>query len=140
MSRINSGRVLLGGLTAGLVLCVGEFILSKPLLGGMWSAVTEAHNLPPVGLGRIPVFVLLNLVLGIVLIDLYAAIRPRYGAGPKTALRAGLILWFLVWFYGYTVGAVMGVWPTQMAVIAAAWGLFEVPLAALAGASVYKEE
>ena len=92
MSRINSSRVVLGGLTAGLVLCAGEFILSKPLLGGMWSAVTEARNLPPVGLGRIPVFVLMNLVLGIVLVYLYAAIRPRYGAGPKTALRAGLLV------------------------------------------------
>ena len=26
---------------------------------------------------------------------LYAAIRPRYGAGPKTALCAGLFVWFL---------------------------------------------
>lgn len=140
MSGINKGRVLLGGMLSGLVLSVGEFLLSKPVLGGMWSAVFEARNLPPVCLSQVPVFILMNLVLGIALVCLYASIRPRYGAGPKTAVHAGLIVWFLVWLFGYATGLVMGLWPFRLALIATVWGLIEVPLAALAGAWVYREE
>ena len=33
--------------------------------------------------------------LGIAAVWLYAAIRPRYGAGPRTAVIAGLAVWVM---------------------------------------------
>jgi hypothetical protein len=31
-----------------------------------------------------------GVIVGIALIQLYAAIRPRFGAGPATAVKAGI--------------------------------------------------
>ncbi len=140
MNGINKVRVLAGGLVAGLVLSAGEFMLSKPVLGKVWTEVLLNHNLPRVTMGRVGIFFALNLILGLVTVCLYASLRPRYGAGPKTAIRAGLIVWLLVWVYGYGMGWLMWLFPTGMTVTAILWGLVEVPLAALAGAWVYKEE
>jgi hypothetical protein len=33
-----------------------------------------------------------GVIVGIALIQLYAAIRPRFGAGPATAVKAGILL------------------------------------------------
>ena len=140
MNGINKPRVLIGGIISGLILAVGEFLLSKPVLGERWATVLLGHNLPQVTMSRVGIFIGLNLLLGLALVCLYASIRPRYGAGPKTALRAGLLVWFLVWLYGYGMGWLMGLFPCGMAATAVVWGLVEVPLAALAGASLYKEK
>jgi len=140
MNGINKVRVLGGGLISGLILAAGEFLLSKPVLGKVWTEVLLNHNLPRVTMGRVGIFFGLNLLLGLVTVCLYTSLRPRYGAGPKTAIRAGLIVWLLVWVYGYGMGWLMWLFPTGMAVTAILWGLVEVPLAALAGASLYKEE
>lgn len=140
MGKINIGRMMLGGLLAGLVLNVGEFLLNEPILGKEWAAAMEALNRPPISGSAIGWFVVLSFVLGIAIVWLYAAIRPRYGAGPKTAICAGLAVWFFVWLWGFGGSIVMGLYPTKLVVITVVWGLFEVPLAALAGAWLYKEE
>ena len=140
MEKINIGRVMLGGLLAGLVLNVGEFLLNEPILGKQWAAAMEALNRPPISGGAIGWFVVMSFVLGITMVWLYAAIRPRYGAGPKTAICAGLTVWFFIWLWGFGGTVVMGLYPTKLVVITVVWGLFEVPLASLAGAWLYKEE
>ncbi len=33
MGKINMARVILGGLLAGLIINVGEFVLNEPILG-----------------------------------------------------------------------------------------------------------
>jgi hypothetical protein len=43
----------------------------------------------------IPLFVILDFIYGIVLVYLYAAIRPRFGAGPSTAVQAGILMWLI---------------------------------------------
>ena len=48
-------------------------------------------------------FTVWGFLVGILAIWLYAAIRPRYGAGSKTALYAGAAVWGL----GYLLGSVM---------------------------------
>ena len=140
MSRINMAKVIQGGLWAGLIMIIGEYFLSYWVLGPHWKMVLESHNMPPMAPAVIGLFVVMLLVLGIVMIWLYAAISPRYGLGHRTALRAGLLVWFTVWFWGYTVPTVMGLLPAGIAVIAINWGFVEVLLAALAGAWLYKDK
>lgn len=140
MAKINMGRVILGGLLAGLVLNIGEFLLNEPILGKQWAAAMEALNRPPISGSAIGWYVVISFVLGIAMVWLYAAIRPRYGAGPKTALCTGLAVWFFMWLLGFGTSIVMGLYPTKLVLITVVWGLFEVPIAALAGAWLYKEE
>ncbi len=140
MGNINLTRVLLGGLLAGVVINVGEGILNELILRGDWEAAMQALQLPMVG-GVIQgvLFIVLGFVLGIVAVCIYASIRPRFGAGVKTAVIAGLTVWVLI-YIGFGFPFLAGVFPTKLFWISAVWGLVEVPLATVAGAWVYKED
>ncbi len=83
MSRINMARVLLGGLAAGLLINIGEYLLHDVVLAEEIRATMAGFNLPAPGGGAIAVFVFLGFGVGITAVWLYAAIRPRYGDGPR---------------------------------------------------------
>lgn len=139
MAQINMKGVVVGGLLAGLIINISEFILNMPVLGADMEAAMSALNLPPVGGGAIGVFVVGGFVMGLVLVWLYAAIRPRLGPGPKTAIVAGVVVWFLAYFWPSLGMGVMGFFPARLLTIAVVWELAEVILAALAGGWFYKE-
>ena len=140
MGKINYGRVVLGGLLAGVVLNVLEFVLNVPILGDRWTAAMEALNLTgPEGAGVTIAYVIWSFLLGIALVWFYAAIRPRFGPGPKTAICTGLAVWFVVWFLAFGGTVISGMFPTSLVVIVLIWEFFEVPIATLAGAWLYQE-
>jgi hypothetical protein len=139
MSQINVGRVLVGGLVAGLVINVSEYILNMVVLQTDMNAAMARLSLPPFGNQAIAVFVVLGFVLGIAAIWLYAAIRPRFSAGPKTALFAGATVWFFAYLYPGIGMMAMGLFTTRLMVISLAWGLGELLVASLIGAAPYKE-
>jgi len=139
MSRINMRRVILGGIAAGVVINVGESILNLVVLGADMEAAMARLNLPPIGGQAIGVFVFMGFVVGILTTWLYAAIRPRFGPGPKTAMCAGAIAWFFAYFYSGLGMVVMGMFTARLMTIAVAWGLVEILVAAVVGAALYKE-
>lgn len=139
MSQINIGGVLKGGLVAGLIMNVGEFILNVPIAGAQMDAEFAARNLPPVAGSQIAVFVGLTLLLGFMTVWLYAAIRPRFGAGPKTAIGAGLVVWALSYLYmGLTMG-VLGINSMGIVVLGIVWTAIEMIVASAIGAYLYTE-
>lgn len=111
MASINTGKVIVGGLAAGVVMNVIDFVSNMYILGDRMKADMDALN--PVlwtnmnDMSRMPAFLAVDFVLGIVLVWLYAAIRPRFGAGAGTAMKAGLSLWLVgtaIFFYLTTAG------------------------------------
>jgi hypothetical protein len=85
-------------------------------------------------------FNVLGLVTGIVTIWVYAGIRPRYGAGAKTAARAGLAVWVVgILVPNASFMCVTGLFSHHLALMTTAGGLGEILLAAIAGAALYKE-
>ena len=132
-------RVVLGGIAAGVVINVGESILNLVVLGADMEAAMARLNLPPIGGQAIGVFVFMGFVVGILTTWLYAAIRPRFGPGPKTAMCAGAIAWFFAYFYSGLGMVVMGMFTARLMTIAVAWGLVEILVAAVVGAALYKE-
>jgi hypothetical protein len=141
MGKINLGRVVLGGLLAGVVLNVFEFVLYEPILGEQWRAAMESlGRTMPTGAGTIIGYVIWSFLLGIALVWFYAAMRPRFGPGPKTAVLTGLAVWFVVWFLGFGGTLLSGMFPGNLVVVTLIWEFFEVPIATLAGAWLYKEE
>ena len=139
MGGINIGRVILGGLLAGLVLNVGEFVLNEVVLAAQWEAYMAEAGLPEFGAGQAAVFIVVTFLFGIVLVWVYAAIRPRFGPGPKAAVIAGLTLWSIGWLLFGVSFAASGLFPVGLSLAPIPWGLVEVPLAALAGAWLYRE-
>lgn len=139
MGRINTSRVILGGLVAGLLINIGEFLLNDVVLGEQMRAALAGFNLPEPGGGAIAVFLLFGFGLGLTAVWLYAAIRPRYGAGPRTALCAALVVWFLACAYPGVLLVALGFFSTGDTGVALVWELVEVPLATLVGAWLYQE-
>jgi hypothetical protein len=140
MRGINVARVVVGGLVAGLVINVGEFVFNGVLFAADMEAAIARLNLPPVGGGAMAVFTLLGFVLGIATVWLYAAIRPRFGAGANTALCAGATAWFFAYFYPSIGFGVMGLFPARLLAFGLVWSLGEMLAAAVAGAWLYQEE
>ena len=126
MGGINMGRVLLGGLLAGLVINIGEYVLNELLLAEQWAVVSEALNLPPHEGSTIVWFIIWGFVIGIAMIWLYAAIRPRCGAGAKTTMCAGLCVWFFTWVMGFGSMAIVGIFPLGFVLKTLIWGIIEI--------------
>ena len=87
---------------------------------------------------EVPGSISLDLVVGIVLMWMYAAIQPRFSAGFRTAVRAGLVAWLLV---ALLCAAFMfqGVMPLGIMNITILVLLVEYPLAVVLGAKLYMD-
>jgi hypothetical protein len=138
MKGINFGRVILGGLLAGVVVNISEFVLNNVVLKSQMEEGMKAlgRTVPQSG-GAIAVWTVLGFAIGIVSVWLYAAIRPRYGAGPATAARAGLCVWFFGSLVCMIVVTNMGLFPFDW--LSAVWTLVQAIVATILGAWVYKE-
>ncbi len=139
MGRINWGRVVWGGLLAGLVLNVVDAIVYGKWLAPDYAAAMQALGKPGSMSSLIPLFVVLDFVYGISLLWVYAAIRPRFGAGPKTAVIAGVALWFFVILLHAVGEAPMGLFPSRLYTIGVIVGLVQYAVAGWAGARIYTE-
>ena len=138
MGKINVGRVILGGLLAGLVMTVSEYILNTYVTADETSAIMQRLGLPQIGTEQIIGFVVLTFVVGIVLIWLYAAVRPRFGAGIKTAIIAAVALWVIA-MISATGDVIVGITTADSLIVPGIWTLVETIVAAIAGGWVYQE-
>ena len=138
MGKINVARVILGGLVAGLIINISETVLNLYVVAEESSAIMERMGLPPIGTHQIVWFIALTFLLGIVLIFLYAGLRPRFGAGVKTAVIAAVAVW-IVAVMGPIADTILGITPPNLLVLAGAWSLVETVVAAIVGAWLYQE-
>ena len=139
---MNTSRIVIGGVVAGLIMNIGEAGLHAGVLGDDTTQLYKALNVPPPNPGaNLPVLIGVAFLLGFISVWLYAAIRPRFGPGPKTAIIAGLVVWALshLWSGVYLGNGYAGIIPGKLAWIPVIWGLFEATIATLAGAALYKE-
>ena len=141
MTKTNLGRIVLGGIVAGIVLDILGYIVDGILLAPQWTAgMTALGKSGEFTLNQIVSLNLLGLANGIFAIWLYAAIRPRYSPGPKAAISAGLALWVAgVLLPNLAFMGVNGLFATNLTILTTAAGIVECVIAALAGAAVYKE-
>ncbi len=140
MSEIGVGRVLAGGLIAGVLLALGEMVLNQVVLAGEWAALAAGQTVVTFTIWHSVLMIGVLFMFGIVLIWIYAAIRPRFGPGPKTAIIAGLTLWAIGWGLMGVSLSLSGMITPRIAMLSAIWGIVEVPVAALAGAWIYRDK
>lgn len=138
MGKINLQRVILGGLVAGLVLNVFDFVMYGVVLRADMEAALQAIGKTMEG-QPIWLYVVLDFLFGIWLVWLYAMIRPRYGPGPRTAITAGLFVWVGLGLLHAISEAPMGIMSTRLWAIVVVVYLVAAPLAAVAGAKFYQE-
>jgi hypothetical protein len=140
MERINLGRVVLGGIVAGIVLNIFGYLVDGVILAPRWAAAMQALGKADFTTNQILAFNIVGLANGIFAVWLYAAIRPRYGAGPKTALLAGIAVWVVgVLLPNAALMGVTGLFPLNLTATSTLAGIVGCAAAILAGAAVYKE-
>jgi len=139
MAKLNFARVLLGGLVAGVILTIGEFLINEVILAKQMEEIFGRMNTAPPGTSFIIVATAMTMLLGIVLVWAYALIRPRMGPGPKTAVVAAIVLWFGVYLYTGVINGMLFHIPMNLMLIGFAWGFMEYVVAALAGGALYSE-
>ena len=142
MGKINVTRVILGGLLAGLVLNVLGYGAYATFLGRRWGAALEALGQTGVGMsaGEIILMIIFYFVVGILAVWLYALIRPRCGAGVKTALFAGLAFWVLSGLLPAISWGSLKLFSAGLLILDALTYLVMIVVATLVGAWLYKEE
>ena len=140
---INTGKVLVGGVVAGVVMNVIDFIVNMFIVGDRMKAETEAFKPglsdQMMSSSTMVSYIVMDFVLGFALIWTYAAIRPRFGPGIKTASYAAILFWILagIFLSGYLH---MGMMSTGLWFTFAFLGLVNFLLSAWAGAKFYTEE
>jgi len=140
MGKINVGRLILGGIVAGIAMDLLDYPID-----GMWLATSWGNGLRALGHGgftpgQMVWFNVIGLVTGIVAIWIYAGIRPRFGPGVKTAIYAGLAVWALgVLLPNTGFMYVAGLFSKHLTMWTTLGGLVEAVIGTICGAAVYKE-
>ncbi len=139
MKGINVTRWLSGGVVAGILIWLFEGAASMLYYEQMQVAL-EARGLAMETSAKVfAISILISLLAGLTLVFFYAAARPRFGPGPKTALIVAVALFlgsYLIALLGYEL---LGLFPTRLLVIWGVIGLTEMILATLVGAWLYNE-
>lgn len=139
---INTTKVAFGGFVAGVVMNAIDFLVNGVLLADRMKAETDAFKpgLSDQMMAGSAVFgyIVMDFILGFALVWTYAAIRPRFGPGVKTASYAAILFWILTMIFmsGYMHMGMMsgGLWWTFAFI-----GLVNYLLSAVAGAKFYTE-
>jgi hypothetical protein len=140
MGKINMGRVILGGIVGGIVFDLLAFIVDGVLLRTQWDEGMKALGQPPLGTSQIVWLNIFGLFAGILTIWLYAAIRPRFGPGPKTAIIAGLAAWAIgVFWPNISFMWITGLFHPNLTIHTTLGGLVEMIAAAFVGGFLYRE-
>ena len=138
MGHINWARVFLGGIVAGIIINLFEFVTNGILLAPLWAKSMEAlgRQLPH---SAVPIFIVSGFLSGIAAIWLYAAARPRFGPGATTAALTGLGFWVIGYALPGMEWAAMHLFRHKLVAVGTAVGLVEIIVASIAGAALYKE-
>jgi len=83
-------------------------------------------------------FIAVDLLFGILLVWTYAAMRPRFGASPKTAVIAAIQVWAVAMLLYVSMTAI-GMWAWSYLIGGAVAYIIVMIISALVGAMVYKE-
>lgn len=144
-TNVNRTKLLLGGFVAGIILNIIDFLANGVILTTRMRADANAFK-PGLGdqmsamdPGQIAGYVFFDFIVGFLLVWTYAAIRPRFGPGPRTAMYVALLFFVfgMILTYGYRNMGIMsaGLWYAYSGI----W-LVNLLLASIVGAWIYSEK
>jgi len=141
MSSINTGRVVIGGLLAGVVMNACDMLWNLVVLKDDMVAMSQRLGMDPAAAtsfsAAVP-WIVVDFVIGVALVWSYAGFRPRFGPGPKTALLAAVAPWVVTSavVFGFTS---MGLMPMAAFVKGTLAAAVTTILGSIVGAWAYRE-
>jgi len=143
MKKINMGRVLLAAFVASLGFIFAEIVLegSVQLIFGINESelIREVFGMtPPSG----TIYHIMNIVflyiVCVLIMWVYAAIRPRFRNHLYAAFGTSMIFW-LFYFLLLVNFSNIGLFPFKLGLLSLGFNLVEIPTAIIIGSLVYKE-
>jgi len=143
MKKINFGRVVLAGFVAALVFFFVEIVLEGfvYLIFGICESKIAKEFLGYIPSGTL--FYILNILIFfaicILIMWVYAAIRPRFTSNAKAAIVTSLVFWLLVFLFLANFVNI-GIFPLEAALLSLGFNLIELPIGILVGSLLYKDK
>ena len=141
MARINWSRLFLGSLVAAIIMFVSDGLIHETILKADWRALyTALRATEPEGHGSNMVyFALFELGRAFTAMMFYATMRAFFGAGPKTAVLAGIVGWIAFSLTGPVQFIPLGFFSNVLWLKIAVIHLIVSIIATVAGAALYKD-
>ena len=124
---INFGRVVVGGVVAGIMIDTYQAVMNDVIMAPQWAGIMKSLCLPQFS----PTAVIWFNIVG-------AAIRPRFGSDPRTALIAAALTWLKAKAVVVAYPIISGIYLQPIGPVLAAQ-VPEIAIATLAGACLYRE-
>lgn len=141
MNEIKVWRLLISGVITLLVFVAIELIVERVIgnviFGGVYDAWYGELVLPYWNTANYVLNIFIALVNSTMMMWLYAALRPMFGVGVRTALITSVFVFTFITFYVVNQ-ANLGIFPMGIAAIELLYLAIELPLALIAGAQFYE--
>jgi len=142
MHPVNRSRVLIGGVVGGLVIfgimgAMNHLFLQRDWsewmnrMGALLQQQTPQRSMV--------LWLLQSLIVGVTGVTVYAGVRTRFGAGPRTAIWVGLWVWILVHVSEMYNELAMGVLTRRIIFAECLAGLVATLVGIYVAAAIYRE-
>ena len=141
MARINWGRLFLGSLIAAIIMFITDGLIHGTIAQADWKAIYSglgASEPAEHGLSMV-YFAIFELGRAFTAMMFYVLMRAFFGAGPKTAVLAGILGWIAFSVTGPAQFIPLGFFSTALWLKVGALHLITSILATIAGAALYKD-
>jgi hypothetical protein len=141
MPKINWARLAIGVVVAAAIMFLTDGFFHETVVKADWKAVYAALNATePVGHGSSLVyFAIFELGRAFIALMLYATMRTHFGAGPKTAVLAGIVGWVGSSLTGPVQFIPLMFFSNALWLKVGAFHLVTSIIATVVGAALYKE-
>jgi len=141
MAKINWGRLIAGSLIAAIIMFATDGFIHETLAKADWRALYEALGArePEPHSANMAYFAIFELGRGFTAILFYVLMRPFFGAGPRTAVIAGIAGWIAFSLTGPVQFIPLGFFSTALWLKVGAIHLIVSIIATIAGAALYKD-
>ena len=141
MPQINWTRLILGGLVATIIMFFSDGFFHEKVVHADWEALYAAlgASFPEKHGVNVLYFAVFELGRGMISMLLYVTMRAFFGAGPKTAVLAGIVGWIAFSLTGPVQFIPLGFFSNALWLKVGAFHLATSIIATLAGAAIYKD-
>lgn len=143
LNEIKVKRLVYAGFLTFLSFLVVEWIverwLGRTLVGDYLSAWHQTLAVPDWGITNTLLNLFIALLNSTILMWLYAALRPMFGVGVKTALVTSFFV--LIFMAVFSINMInLGVFPWGIGLLETIYLIIELPLAMVVGARFYEAD
>ena len=141
MPKINWGRLILGSLVAAIIMFVTDGFIHETIAKADWKAVYSglgASEPVPHGISM-AYFAVYELGRAFTAMMFYVTMRGHFGAGPRTAVLAGIVGWIAFSLTAPAQFIPLGFFSNTLWLKVGAVHLVISIIATIAGAALYKD-